>query len=95
MAALQSLGLVLRRCEKIYVTDFERFGALAEVHDRMPVLLTEQQFEPWLTGEAGQEFLKPPPNDFLQKWPVSRRVNSSRVDADDSTLIEKVELAAA
>ena len=95
MAALQSLGLVLRRCEKIHVTDFERFGALAEVHDRMPVLLTEQQFEPWLTGEAGQEFLKPPPNDFLQKWPVSKRVNSSRADADDSTLIEKVELAAA
>jgi putative SOS response-associated peptidase YedK len=58
VAALQSLGLVLRRCEKIYVTDFERFGALAEVHDRMPVLLTEQQFEPWLTGEAGQEFLR-------------------------------------
>ncbi len=66
-----------------------------EVHDRMPVLLTEQQFEPWLTGETGQEFLKPPPNDFLQKWSVSRRVNSSRADADDSTLIEKIELAVA
>ncbi len=68
---------------------------VAEVHDRMPVLLAERQFEPWLSGQAGQEFLKPPPNDFLQKWPVSKRVNSSRADADDSTLIEKIELAVA
>ncbi len=66
-----------------------------EVHDRMPVLLTAEQFEPWLTGEAGQEYLQPPPNDFLQKWPVSKRVNSSRADTDDATLIDKVELAAA
>jgi putative SOS response-associated peptidase YedK len=61
----------------------------------MPVLLEERQFEPWLTGEAGQEYLKPPPNDFLQKWPVSKGVNSSRADADDSTLIKKVEVAVA
>ena len=68
---------------------------VAEVHDRMPVLLEERQFEPWLPGEAGPEYLKPPPNDFLQKWPVSKRVNSSRADADDFTLIEKIELAVA
>jgi len=61
----------------------------------MPVLLTENQFEPWLSGEAGTEFLKPAPNDFLQKWPVSKRVNSSRADDDDPTLIAKVELATA
>ena len=24
----------------------------AEIHDRMPVFLTEQQFAPWLSGEA-------------------------------------------
>ena len=59
------------------------------------MLLTELQFEPWLTGEVGLEYLKPPPNDFLQKWPVSKRVNSSRADADDASLIEKVELAVA
>jgi putative SOS response-associated peptidase YedK len=27
---------------------------VAEVHDRMPVLLTQDQFEPWLNGEAGK-----------------------------------------
>ena len=31
---------------------------------------------------------------FLQRWPVSKRVNSSKADADDETLIEQIELAA-
>jgi putative SOS response-associated peptidase YedK len=61
----------------------------------MPVLLTKNQFEPWLTGETGIEYLKPAPDDYLQKCPVSKRVNSSRADDNDPTLIEPVELAAA
>ncbi len=85
-------GLLLKSCTMI-ITEPNDF--VAEVHDRMPVLLKEQRFEPWLRGEAGLEFLKPPPNDLLQKWPVSKRVNSSRADPDDSTLIEKIELRAA
>jgi putative SOS response-associated peptidase YedK len=67
----------------------------AEIHDRMPAFLTQEQFEPWLSGKAGAEYSKPVSNDFLQRWPVSRRVNSSKADADDATLIERVELAAA
>jgi hypothetical protein len=31
----------------------------------------------------------------LQRWPVSKRVNSSKAVADDATLIEWVELATA
>jgi len=67
----------------------------AEIHDRMPVFLSEEQFAPWLSGEVGAEFLTPVPNDFLKRWPVSKRVNSSKADADDPTLIEPVELKAA
>jgi putative SOS response-associated peptidase YedK len=67
----------------------------AEVHDRMPVLLTEAQFAPWLSGEAGVGMLKPTPNDYLQRWAISKRVNSSKADADDATLIEPVELVVA
>ena len=85
-------GQPLTSCTMI-ITEPNEF--VAAVHDRMPVLLTEQQFEPWLTGEAGVEYLRPAPNDLLQKWPVSKRVNSSRADSDDSTLIEKVGLVIA
>ena len=66
----------------------------AQIHDRMPAFLTEAQFAPWLSGQAGAGMLKPAPNDFLQRWPVSKRVNSSKADADDPALIDKVELAA-
>jgi putative SOS response-associated peptidase YedK len=67
----------------------------AETHNRMPVFLTAEQFVPWLSGEAGAGMLKPVPNEYLQRWPVSKRVNSSKADADDATLIEPVELKAA
>ena len=63
---------------------------VAEVHDRMPVLLTEKDSEPWLSGEVGLELLRPAANDLLQRWPVSRRVNSSRAPDDDPTLIERM-----
>ena len=65
-----------------------------DIHDRMPVFLSGDQFAPWLSGEAGAEVLKPAPNDFLQRWPVSQWVNSSKADADDATLIDPVELEA-
>ena len=59
------------------------------------MFLTREQFTPWLSGDAGGEYLKPVPNDYLQRWPVSKRVNSSKADADDATLTDKVELAVA
>ena len=61
----------------------------------MPAFLIEEQFAPWLGGEAGTEYLKPMPNDYLQRWPVSKRANSSKADADDPTLIKPIQLAAA
>ena len=67
----------------------------ADIHDRMPVFLSEDQFSPWLSGEAGAELLKPVSHDYLQRWPVSKRVNSSKADADDPTLIEPVQVAVA
>jgi putative SOS response-associated peptidase YedK len=34
---------------------------VAEVHDRMPVLLAEKDYEPWLSASAGQDMRKPGP----------------------------------
>jgi putative SOS response-associated peptidase YedK len=67
---------------------------VAEVHDRMPVLLMPEQFDHWLSGDMGVDELKPAPNDYLQRWAVSKRVNSSKADKDDANLIEPVKLAA-
>jgi putative SOS response-associated peptidase YedK len=75
----------LRSCCMI-ITEANAF--VGEVHDRMPVLLQPEHFDAWLSGKAGLELLKPPANDLLQRWPVSKRVNSSRAADDDATLIE-------
>jgi putative SOS response-associated peptidase YedK len=63
---------------------------VSKIHDRMPVLLQPKDFDAWLTGHAGTERLRPAANDYLQMWPVSRRVNSSRAPSDDPTLIDGV-----
>jgi putative SOS response-associated peptidase YedK len=61
-----------------------------KIHDRMPVLLSPKQFEPWLSGKVGTEILKPAANGAIVAKPVSKRVNSSRADDTDSTLIDTV-----
>ena len=60
----------------------------------MPVLLKPEQFDHWLSGNMGVEELTPASNDYLQRWAVSKRVNSSKADKDDATLIEPVNQAA-
>lgn len=61
----------------------------AEIHDRMPVWLEHSNFDSWLK-DGGTELLVPAANGTLERWPVSRRVNSSR----DPTLIDSVSAAA-
>ena len=67
---------------------------VAEMHDRMPVLLKPNQFKHWLSGNMGVEELKPVESDYLQRWAVSKRINSSKADSNDPTLIDAVRQAA-
>jgi putative SOS response-associated peptidase YedK len=83
-------GDALKSCTML-ITEPNRF--VAEVHDRMPVLLDQKNYEPWLSGNAGLELLKPAPEEALQRWPVSKRVNSSRAPDDDATLIEPISIS--
>ena len=80
-------GETITSCTMI-ITEPNTF--VAEVHDRMPVLLAEKDFEPWLSGVAGVELFKPAADDLSQRWPVSKRVNSSKAPADDPTLIDRI-----
>ena len=80
---------ILRTCTMI-ITEPNKF--VSEVHDRMPVLLGKDQIEPWLSGEAGLEILRPAPDGMLKRVAVSKRVNSSRTPDEDATLIDEVAL---
>ena len=82
-------GETLKSCTMI-ITEPNKF--VAEVHDRMPVLLAEGDFASWLDGSTGPELIKHAANELLQRWPVSKRVNSSRAPDEDATLIDPAAL---
>ena len=50
----------------------------APIHDRMPVILTPDDFEGWLEAdpEAAMHLLRPCPAALLEAWPVGTAVNS-------------------
>ena len=82
-------GERLKSCTMI-ITEPNAF--VAEVHDRMPALVAEKDYDAWLDGSAGVELLRPAADDLLQRWQVSKRVNSSKAPADDPTLIDRIVL---
>ena len=54
----------------------------------MPVILPEEYYDAWLSGEAGKEILKPFPADKMKVWPISPRVNNFK--NDDEGILESV-----
>jgi len=79
-------GTELKSCAMV-ITEPNKF--VGEMHDRMPVILEAKDFEQWEHGDAkdAAALMKPASEDVLQRWPVSKRVNSSRADDTDPTLI--------
>jgi putative SOS response-associated peptidase YedK len=61
-------------------------------HDRMPVLLEENDFDAWLDGSLGPDALKPAAESALREWTVSPRLNRTGVGDDDPTIIEPTTL---
>jgi len=60
----------------------EANGVLKPLHERMPVILDPADYDLWLDPEAPKEaaesLLRPCPDDWLEAYPVSTRVNSVR-----------------
>jgi putative SOS response-associated peptidase YedK len=75
-------GTVLETCAILTTTPNE---LVAEVHDRMPVILPAAQYALWLTAEAErvaqlQDLLVSHPAEEMRKYPVSSVVNSPKND---------------
>ncbi len=71
----------------------EANGFISGIHHRMPAILTQDEFEPWLdTGNVlakeAVRLLRPAPDDYLKAVPVSTAVNSVR--NDDPSLVCEV-----
>ncbi len=73
----------------------EANATVAPLHDRMPVLLKDKDWDLWLdptesSPELMRELLAPAPPDLLQRHPVSSRVNNVRNEGPE--LIEPEDL---
>lgn len=60
------------------------------LHERMPVILKEQDYESWLTGSVAdaQTWMKPFPAEEMLTYFVSNKVNRASYDAPE--LIEPI-----
>ena len=67
---------------------------LAPIHDRMPVILREEQYKLWLDPEGNpgelKKLLEPYASDEMKSHPVSSKVNYA--DAEGKDLIERVDV---
>ena len=82
-------GQRIRSCAMV-ITEPNKF--VGEIHDRMPVILEPKDFDQWERGDVkdAAALMQPAAEDLLRKWTVSKRVNSSKADDEDATLIEPV-----
>lgn len=63
-------------------------GAMAPIHDRMPVILAREDYGRWL-DEGGAALLRPCPESWLEVRPVGPRVGNVR--NDDPSLLEPLD----
>jgi putative SOS response-associated peptidase YedK len=65
---------------------------IAEIHTRMPVMLSLENSEDWFDAnpESAMEMVRDAPGPVLKYHPVSKKVNNARNEADD--LIEPIEV---
>jgi len=56
-----------------------------ELHDRMPVILDQQDWPVWLGETEGDAtmLMRPAPDGTLRVWPVDRRVGSPRINGPE------------
>jgi putative SOS response-associated peptidase YedK len=65
--------------------------SVAEIHDRMPVILGESDWPKWLGEEPATEaellaLLRPCPDEWLKIWPVDRKVGNVKNTGADLAL---------
>jgi putative SOS response-associated peptidase YedK len=65
---------------------------VADIHDRMPVILAPGDYARWLGEEPDpRDVMRPFPADLMRMWPISTRVN--KPENDDPSIVEPIEVA--
>jgi putative SOS response-associated peptidase YedK len=62
---------------------------VAEIHDRMPLILAAADYARWLSDEPDpRDLMRPFPAQPMRMWPISTRVN--KPENDDPSIIEPI-----
>jgi putative SOS response-associated peptidase YedK len=65
---------------------------VADIHDRMPVILSRFDYARWLGDEPDPwDLMRPYPASLMRIWPISTRVN--KPENDDPSIVEPIKLA--
>jgi putative SOS response-associated peptidase YedK len=63
---------------------------VADIHDRMPAILSPNDYVRWLSDEPDpRDLMRPFPASPMRMWPISTRVN--KPEKDDPRILEPVE----
>ena len=62
---------------------------VADMHDRMPVIVAPDKYEVWLDPDvtdfdAIRDILKPYDADLMRRYPVSTKLNNSQIEGAES-----------
>jgi putative SOS response-associated peptidase YedK len=65
---------------------------VAEIHDRMPLILPPDDYRRWLSDEPDpRDLMQAFPADPMRMWPISTRVN--KPENDDPSIVEPTAIA--
>ena len=90
MSALHPIAPEFGRCSAIITTNSNEL--VADIHNRMPVILAPADYARWLGEEPDpRDLMRPFPAEQMRMWPISTRVN--KPENDNPSIVEPIELA--
>ena len=70
----------------------DAYELVAQIHNRMPLILAPSDYARWLSNEPDpRDLLRPFPAGPMRMWPISTRVN--KPENDDPSILEPVGLS--
>ena len=64
---------------------------VADIHDRMPLVIAPGDYSPWLGEEPDPgDLMRSFPAEPMRMWPISPRVN--KPENDDPSILDPIEL---
>ncbi len=85
------LGLERRGGDRRWLITTDANELLAQIHNRMPLIIAPKDYARWLSDEPDpRDLMVPFPTQPMRMWPISTRVN--KPNNDDPSIVEPIKL---